>query len=360
MENKRKILIINTSGLGIGGITTHMLNYIEKIQDNIECTIVVTGQKSDRVLNEFSNMKCKLVFLPDRKKETIKYIRELRKVIKSTKFDVLHVHGNSSTMTIELFLGKCSNIPIRIAHCHNSICENLRLHKILLHIFKHCYTQALACSELAGNWIFGENNFDILPNAIDIDKFKYNPEIRREYRLHLDIDDKTTLIGHVGNFNEQKNHQFIIELFEKYEQHNDAKLVLIGDGALCENIKKMVCDLGLQDKVFFLGVRDDVNCWLQAMDLFLFPSKWEGFGMVLIEAQVSNLPIVASTEVPIITKVSNGIRYIDIKDDINEWENTMTKLLMTHKRNKQIDQRIKKYDILENVDYLCKIYNTEC
>lgn len=354
-----KVLIINTSGLGMGGITTHMLNYLRRLKEmqyEAFFSIVVTGVRDKNVLEQFENLGCELVYLPDRKKKLWKYCFALRRLLRNNDFDVLHVHGNSSTMGIELSLGKQFGIPVRIAHCHNSKCEHPYLHKLLLPIFKKSYTQAVACSSLAGDWIFGKGKYIVLANAIDLDKFQFNAEVRKEYRKALKVADDTLLLGHVGNFNEQKNHDFLIDIFDEVQKKKKAELILIGTGPLLADAKKKVNNFGMQDKVHFLGIRDDVGCWMQAMDCFVFPSKWEGFGMVLIEGQTSNLPMVVSTEVPIITKVTDNIRYISLSDGTGKWANLIINLASSADRIKPVDSRIKEYDINNNIEKLTKLY----
>lgn len=355
----RKILIVNTSGLGMGGITTHMLNYIQALkQKDYEgtFTIVVTGVRDEKVLKSFVDLGCALEYLPDRKKEMLRYIFSLKSLMQRQKFDVVHVHGNSSTMGLELSLAKIEKVPVRIAHCHNSRCEHPKVHKLLYPLLRASYTQAVACSTLAGDWIFGCGNYTVLPNAIDLQKFQYNPEIRKRYREMLNIDEKTLLLGHVGNFNEQKNHDFLIDIFDEVQKKKKAELVLIGTGPLLADVKKKVNKLGMQDKVHFWGIRDDVGCWMQAMDCFVFPSKWEGFGMVLIEGQASNLPMVVSTAVPTITKVTDNIRYISLSDGTGKWADLIINLASNADRIKPVDSRIKEYDINNNIEKLTKLY----
>jgi glycosyltransferase involved in cell wall biosynthesis len=353
-----EILIINTSGLGVGGMTAHMINYIENINKKdigAKFTIVVTGVRDENIISKFKELGCNIEYFPDRKSELIKYILALRKLIINHSYSVIHVHGNSSTMGIELFTGKHYGIPIRIAHCHNSKCEHKTLHKILNVEFKNSYTQAVACSDLAGEWIFGKGNYDVLPNAIDINKFRFHSSVRNEFRKKLELDKDEILIGHVGNFNEQKNHKFLIEIFNSFQEKNKSQLLLIGTGVLIEDIKRQVELLGIQSKIHFLGLRDDVNCWMQAMDVFVLPSKWEGFGMVAIEAQASNLPVVASTEVPTVTRVTNSIKYLDLNSCVNDWNRAIQELSEIE-RIQEVDYRVAKYDIDLNVQKVIELY----
>ena len=356
----RKILIVNTSGLGMGGITTHMLNYIQALkQKGYEgtFTIVVTGVREEKFLKSFADLGCALEYLPDRKKELLRYIFSLRLLMLRQKFDVVHVHGNSSTMGLELSLAKMEKVPIRIAHCHNSKCEHPKVHKMLYPLLRASYTQAVACSTLAGDWIFGSGNYTVLPNAIDLQKFQYNPTIRKRYREILKVNEDTLLVGHVGNFNEQKNHEFLIDVFYEILKYRKAKLVLIGTGPLQENVKKQVKDLQIEDDVYFLGIRNDVNCWMQAMDTFVFPSRWEGFGMVLIEGQASNLPMVVSKEVPRIVKVTDNIHFVDLKETVKGWSDLVLNSTINVNRERKLDSRIWEYDLFENTYRLIKLYN---
>ena len=356
----RKILIVNTSGLGMGGITTHMLNYIQALkQKGYEgiFTIVVTGVRDERVLKNFVDLGCILENFPDRKKQFLRYFLSLKLLMQCQKFDVIHVHGNSSTMGLELCLAKIEKVPVRIAHCHNSKCDHPMVHKLLYPLLKVSYTQAVACSTLAGDWIFGGGNYEVLPNAIDLKKYQYNPETRRRYREMLNVNEETLLVGHVGNFNEQKNHEFLVDVFCEISKQKKAKLILIGTGPLQETVKEQVKCLQMENDVYFLGVRNDVNCWMQAMDVFVFPSRWEGFGMVLIEGQASNLPMVVSNEVPRIVKVTDNIHFVDLNEGASTWGNYVLNSTINVDRESKIDLKIRQYDLSENICKLAKLYD---
>ena len=349
----RKILIVNTSGLGMGGITTHMLNYIQALkQKGYEgtFTIVVTGVRDEKVLKSFVDLGCALEYLPDRKKELLRYIFSLSLLMLRQKFDVVHVHGNSSTMGLELSLAKMEKVSIRIAHCHNSKCEHPKVHKMLYPLLRASYTQAVACSTLAGDWIFGSGNYTVLPNAIDLQKFQYDPTIRKRYREKLKMDDETLLIGHVGNFNEQKNHEFLINVFYEVQKQRKAKLILLGAGPLQESVKAQVSSLQMDERVYFLGIRDDVNCWMQAMDVFVFPSRWEGLPVTLVEAQASGLQCIISDVVSREIDLGNTIR-IPINNE-TQWSKTILEIT----KSRRVDKDIAKYNIKDTSEKLLNLY----
>lgn len=228
-------------------------------------------------------------------------------------------------------------IPVRIAHSHSTTNKREKkknLMKQLLRVFSKVYaTDYMCCSEHAGRWLFGDKEYDkgnvyLLNNAIDIEKFKYDEKLRRKKRKELEIDDDTLVIGHVGRFVEQKNHRFLIDIFNEIHQKNrNSILLLIGQGPLMKEIKEKVEKLNLSRCVKFLGQRNDANQLYNAMDVFLFPSLYEGLGMVLIEAQANGLPCLASSEVPQTAKITNIIDFIDLKEDKNIW---VEKILNTH------------------------------
>lgn len=314
-----KVLVVNTCGIAVGGITTNMLEYINALSDsNISFDILVTIYHEEDVILKFLNLGCKIINMPNRKKNPLGYAAKLNKLIKETRYDVIHVHGNSATMALELLIAKRNGIPIRIAHCHNNVCGHPFLHKILNPVFKSSYTTALACSQKAGEWIFGKENFQVLHNAINIEKYNFSEHVRTEYRKKLGIKDEL-VIGHVGTFNKQKNHEVVINVFAEIEKVTNAKLLLIGEGELRKEYIKKVHELGLKEKVLFLGIRNDVEKIMQAMDVFLFPSRWEGLGIVLVEAQAVGLPCIVSNVIPKEVKCTENIEYVNLNEGVSVW-----------------------------------------
>lgn len=356
------VLIINTCGLGVGGITSHMINYSEVLPKDIKLSIVVTGIYEQSVIDLFVKRGFNIIFLPNRKKNPVRYMLALSNILKKEKYDVIHVHGNSATMVIELGLAKKNKIKTRIAHCHNSQCDHPKLNLILSPYFKMLYTDALACSDLAGEWIFGRGNYRVLHNAIDLDKYFFSDEVRNKYRKELKIDKDTVVIGHVGNINGQKNHKFLIKLFYEFQKNNKAMLLLIGaDNFKTEMLEltNLIADLNISDKIKLLGLRNDVPNLLCAMDIFVFPSLFEGLGMVAVEAQANGLPVLASDAVPQEVRLSDKIEYLSLNEPMDVWCTCICDLLA-----KSTDRTIKKedfrnYDINSERKYLFDIYNKQ-
>ena len=290
-----KVLVVNTCGIAVGGITTNMLEYINALSDsNISFDILVTIYHEEDVILKFLNLGCKIINMPNRKKNPLGYAAKLNKLIKETRYDVIHVHGNSATMALELLIAKRNEIPIRIAHCHNNVCGHPFLHKILNPVFKSSYTTALACSQKAGEWIFGTKNFKVLPNAINANKYKFNQGIRENCRKELGVSESVKLCVFIGNLVEQKNPMFLIDIWKDFEKDSNYQLLIIGEGVLKEQIEKKIQSAGLENKIKLMGIRNDIEKIMQAADILLMPSKWEGLPMVLIEAQTTGLKCLVS------------------------------------------------------------------
>lgn len=199
-------------------------------------------------------------------------------------------------------------------------------------------TDYMCCSELAGRWLFGNKEYDkgnvyLLNNAIDLDKFKYDEEKRKEKRKELNIEDSTLVIGHVGRFVEQKNHRFLIDIFnEVHKQKENSILLLAGQGPLMEEMKEKVKILGIEDSVKFLGQRNDINELYQAFDVFCLPSLYEGLPVVGVEAQATGLLCIFSDDMTKEIKVLDTTEFLSLKQSAEEWTYTILKKSKSFKR----------------------------
>lgn len=185
-------------------------------------------------------------------------------------------------------------------------------------------TKLLACSEAAGRFYYGEkafkeNRITVIKNAISCERFQFNDELRVEYRKKLDVDNKF-VVGHVGRFNEQKNHAFLIDIFNKIVKKNkDCILFLVGDGPLKQDVQNQVKKLNLEENVKFLGRREDVHALFQCMDVFVLPSLFEGLPMVGVEAQAAGLPCVFSDKITKEISILECVEYLSLNDSVTKW-----------------------------------------
>ena len=225
-------------------------------------------------------------------------------------------------------------------------------------------TDFLACSEDAADWLYGDkiskDKIVIIPNSIESDAFKFDDAVRTEYRKKLGYQKTDFVIGHVGRFAYQKNHKFLLEVFKDVAEKNDcAKLLLTGTGELENEIKSATAQYGLENKVQFLGKRDDVNGLMQAMDLFAFPSRFEGLGVVLIEAQAAGLKCIASDQVPHNANITDNVVFLPL--DKCKWAEQIQKYKSDYSR-KDMSQKIEDqgFGIKSMIMKIENVYNGDC
>lgn len=319
-----------------GGVESIVMNYYShidrnKIQFDFICDSDSTNIPKDKIISMGGR-----VILVSPYQHIFKYNRDLMKIFKENKYKIVHSHINTLSV-FPLRIAKKAGVPIRIAHSHST--TNIKewkknILKQMLRPFSKVYAnQYMCCSQYAGEWLFNKKTFKqgkvyLLNNAIDVDKFKYNKTIRADKRKELNIDDNTFVVGHIGRFVEQKNHLFLIDLFnELHKEKSNSLLILVGQGPLFDAVKAKVHRLGLENCVLLLGQRNDVFDLYQAFDMFVLPSLYEGLPVVGVEAQTSGLPSIFSDKITKEVRLLESTKFISLDADINKvWvENMLTK-----------------------------------
>ncbi len=353
-------MIINDFNLN--GISMVVLNYCRYIDlKQFEMTILTGTPIAPSNQEACDELGIQVISLPSRKQSSLSFYKALLKALSKNKFDIVHVHGNSATITIELMIAFLKKVKVRIAHSHNSTCSNMRIHKMLLPLFRRVYTHGFACSSLAGSWLFGNEKFYILPNGFEVKQFQFDPELRKKIRKELGVEDKF-LIGHIGRFNDQKNHPFLLEIFKEIGQKiPNAVLLLIGNGPDFEIIKKLVENHPYKERIILYGETTHTEEMYAAMDIFVFPSKFEGLGIVLLEAQINGLTCITSDVVPRDTVISDRINFLPLgNDNISLWTKTIinyTDDIFDRKKSfEENKKRIETFDIRKNAKYLGDLY----
>ena len=344
---KQPIRILNiVPNMRSAGIENFIMNVYRNIdRSKVQFDFIVHNQERKVFDDEIEKLGGRIYrFTYKDDKKLLKYIKDLDNFFKEHKeYKIVHGHMQSM-MPLYLYIAKKNCVPIRIAHSHNGNYEKT-LKGFILHIFsrfaKYQSNVNLACSNIAGKYLFGNKKFKVIPNAIDIKKFTFNEHIRESMRKELGIENNF-VVGHIGRFELQKNHKYIIDIFnEVLKENKKAVLLLIGEGKLEENIKSKVKKLQIEKNIKFLGVRNDVNKIYQAMDCFILPSLYEGLPGVGIEAQISGLYSIFSKNITSEVKISENSCFLRIrKKDIDEWK---TQILKKKRREKNID--VYKYDI---------------
>ena len=362
----RKIKIVNIiSKLVYGGTESVLLNYYSHInRSHYDLNIITMEAINKESIKRFEDLGFKVYIVGNWEEKPVKVGKKILKILKQGKFDIIHSHL-SHTNFYFMILGCIVGIKIRISHSHliyvdKNLKEKIKhkIYKILIKIFS---TNFMACSEAASIDLYGTTkNVYILRNAIDLKKFIPNTKVRKQYRKLLQYTEDEIIICNIGRMEEQKNQLFLVEIFnELIKLNNQYRLLIIGSGSLENNIRERITKLDLTEKVKILSNRDDINNILQASDIFLLPSLYEGLGIVLIEAQAVGLSCYTSDKVvPQEAKVTDKLHFINLEKSSKQWARYIEENY--HKESKQIQdyQLITKYgyNILEEAKKLDEYY----
>lgn len=347
--------------MGRGGLETMLMNYYRHIdRSKVQFDFLVHRDFEADYDKEILKLGGKIYRFPKLIPWSSKYKQRLKEFfIEHPEYKIVHVHQDCLS-SVALQCAKESNVPIRIAHSHTSGQDKNIKYLIKKHYMKEIpfyATDLLACGERAGDWMFGGDPYEVVPNAVDVEKYVYSSVKAEQVRKSLGLR-KDIVVGHVGRFDSAKNQAFLVDIFaECIKLLPNIKLLLIGDGDEKKEIENKVQRLGLKDKVIFTGVRTDVNELLQAMDIFVFPSLYEGLPVTMIEAQAAGLPCVISDHVPsecIVTTDLVTVKKLD--ESAAEW----ARYIITHVRDKRSDHsdeiKTAGYDIRSSAKQLEEFY----
>lgn len=347
----KKVLVIVSSKFGYDGITSVVRNYyMYQNHDEIAMDILTLNPVDEMLMQSMEQNGDHNFVIPYRNRNPVKYFMNLIRLIKKGNYQIVHVHGGSCILAVEMLAAKIAGVKIRISHSHNTASDFGLVNKILKPVFMRCCTDGFACGKEAGEWMFEDKKFDIIYNGIDLDKFAFNPDVRQEFRRQHGLEDKF-VVGHIGRFNMQKNHKKLISIYESFSKvKKDTVLVLIGDGELREEIETMVKEKALN--VVFVGLTDEIPQWLQAMDIMLLPSLFEGLPVTAVEAQASGLPCLLSDTISPMTKITNLVHFVELESSDDHWAQEILKVplpdRLVSKNEIQEAMREKHFDIREN------------
>lgn len=334
-----------------GGIENLIMNMYRNIdRSKIQFDFLVHYQKKFFFDDEIEKLGGKIYRCSIREDNNIlKYYYDLNNFFKEHKeYNVVHGHM-ASLAYIYLAIAKKNGINIRIIHSHGT--SYLKSFKGYLKfiMFKFADKNAnirYACSSEAGEYLYGKKKFEIIPNAIDTNKFKFCNETRIQYRKKLNIKENDFVIGHVGRFNAQKNHRFMINMFYQYQKnHENSVLLLIGDGELIDKEKNLCKELNISDKVIFLGNVSNSCDYYNVMDLFLLPSLFEGLPVVGIEAQANGLNCIFSKNITNEVKLTELVEYIELNE--KKWINKIEE----KNKNRNLISRNQYYKFINESDF---------
>ena len=324
----RKIKVAQVIGPAAeGGVESCIMNYYCNI-DREKVSFSFLVERTSKIIDreKIESLGGEVIIIPSYKKPR-KYIKELTKIFRDNHFDIVHSNMNALSV-FTLKAAKNAGVKIRIAHSHSTsnskeIVRNIA--KNVLRKFSTKYaTHYLACSEKAGRWLFGDKLFDegkvlVINNAVFIDKFKFDSDLRNKMREAFNIQNQF-VVGHVGRFMKQKNHSFLIDVFYEIQKRRpESVLALLGDGPEYEKIKEKVVEYGIEDKVLFLGVHKHAFRYYQMMDCFVLPSLYEGLPVVGIEAQMNGLDCYFSDQITEEVKINKNVEFLPLKSSNQHW-----------------------------------------
>ena len=314
--------------MGRGGLETMLMNYYRNINRNkIQFDFLVHRDFEADYDQEILNLGGKIYRLSRLNPFSKKYLNELNQIFRDhSEYKIVHSHLDCMA-GIPLKYAKKNGVPVRIAHAHNS--NQTKDKKYLLKLMfkrniKKNATDLFACAHDAGIWMFGCEQFHVMNNAIDTKAYVVSKQTGKEVRQEMQIPEDAFVVGHVGRFAPPKNHKFIIRVFaEVLKEKPNALLLLVGEGDLRREAEALTVGLGIQRNVIFAGMRSDVNRMLQAMDVFLFPSIYEGLPLAIIEAQAAGLPCLISDKVPIECRKTDLVSQLSLNDSLNVWKDAV-------------------------------------
>ena len=360
MSNPIRILHVVTY-MGRGGLESMLMNYYRHIdRDRVQFDFLTHRSFRADFDDEIESLGGKIYHLPRLVPWNPSYRNALNHFFTEHKeYKIVHVHQDCLSSVIL----KCAarhHVPVRVAHSHNSNQDKNLKYIVKLYYRKQIpkYATALfACSQEAGNWMFHGTPFWVMNNAIDAKQYQVDTQPAQQVRRALNISDHSLVVGHVGRFSTQKNHTFLLKVFsEIHKIIPDSKLLLVGDGSLRTQIERQAKLLNIDKQVIFTGIRSDVSELMQAMDVFVFPSLYEGLPVTLVEAQAAGLSCFISDKVPSECKITDLVTQIPLDVPASQWAKIILKTHTSTRKNTYAQIAAAGYDIVEDAKWLQKFY----
>lgn len=349
-----------------GGTETMLMNHYRALdRSKVQFDFLVHTQKEGAYDKEILSMGGRIFHAPlIRPWSYISYFNWLKKFFSDNGADFIAVHSHiQENSGFALSYAKKAGIDHRLMTSH--IAPQSIDYKFVFRCFANLYakssvTDRLACGYAAGRHLYGKRSFQVINNAIDTDSFIFNDSVRNKMREEMGIHKNEILIGHVGRFNPQKNHKFIIQILSKAIARNaSVKAALVGDGYMKEEIKRLVDEYGLDGKILFLGNRPDVSQILQAFDVYLMPSLYEGLPVSVVEAQAAGLPCVLSDTIDRSCDVTGNVRFLPLNAPVEDWCDAIEHAARMPRRDTKSDIVKAGYDVHENLKILLPLYGID-
>ena len=343
-----------------GGLETMLMNYYRHMDlSRVQFDFLTHRDYDGDYGEEIKRLGGILYHMPVLNPFSISYRKALGDFFDNhPEYKIIHVHQDCLSGVI-LHVAQDHGVPVRIAHSHgtNQIRDiKYPIKLVYRHFIARYATHLMACGEDAGKWMFCGAPFDILSNAILAADYSFDGGKKGTQREKWGIQPDELLVGHVGSFTIPKNHLFLLDIFQEIQKRIPAKLMIVGEGSQRPSIQEKIRQLELEDKVILTGLRSDVADILQAMDVLVFPSLYEGFPVTLVEVQASGLPCLISDKVPIECKMTEAVQQIPLNDAPEIWAECAIEAAKMPRKNTYAEIKSAGYDIEENARRLQKMY----
>lgn len=368
---QQKVLEINVDDLGFGGVFSLIKNVIINKHDDMKIDIACIEKFENldniKLMNQFGSDVYYVGYEKNKLLKQFYCFNNLRKLIHNQKYNCVHIHADvANKLMISGLASKSCGVKKIILHSHASGVDgkNRKLKKLLHYLcrktLKFIGTDYVSCSDIAAKWMFpniNKKSIVIVNNGVDLERFRYNSEIRNRIRDELNLDG-SFVIGHVGRFAYQKNHEYLIDIFSATKiKIKNSKLLLIGEGILKQEIQTKVKKEGIGEDVIFYGTSNRVYELFQAMDVFVLPSYFEGLPIVGVEAQASGLPVLFSDKITNEAKLTNQVYYLNIDNmSINDWVDQLVRLTSVDRKDTYSELKERGFSIQDTIHCLLRLY----
>lgn len=352
-----------------GGVEAVIMNYYRNIdRTKIQFDFVVDGYEKTYLDDEIKAIGGKVYHVEPYRKNIFRYMRQIYKIVRAGHYEI--VHSNMNTLSVfSLFSAWLGGARLRILHNHSTAVKGEGKRTMLKYILRPFATlfanRYAACSQLAGKWMYGDKLMEsgkvkVVNNAIDIKKFAYNEEKRQNLQKKLGINKENLVLGHVGRFMYQKNHEFLLEVFAALiKRRPKSMLLLIGEGELRHRMEEKAERLGLMENVRFLGMCTDVAALYNVMDIFVLPSWYEGLPVVSVEAQANGLPCLVSDRVSGECELTSSLHFQPLSAGADSWANKLICLSRERNRRAAVEIAAHDFDISSEAVRLAEWYGME-
>lgn len=343
-----------------GGIESYVMNFYRQMDKSKIAFDFIIDFKEMAYEEEVRKSGSTVYKIPSKRKHPLSHLTGFYKVLKShPEYNTVYFNVLNSATAYSMLIPHLLKRKV-VVHSHNGSDDNMRLHKLFMRLLNRFANKKLACSELAARHMFGDSCVDngevsLINNAICVDDFIFNDETRLLKRKELGLNGELAVL-HIGRMANQKNPMYLLDIFEELlKLRNDAILLYAGIGEMENDVKNAAKQKGIDQSIRFLGLRDDVPEIMQAADIFLLPSKYEGLPIVAIEAQTADLPCFLSENISSAVKITDNVRFLSIDASPSVWADEIAKYDKAERSDRKKSITDAGYNIENETDKLINI-----